>query len=178
MRNEYTITKKLIKSWAKGYHLNSTKNAILFIIMCCWGICCAFACAEILYLLGYHVIYFPEYLAYAIILGCCALFSVDAIFIHPHTLFSRAYKSYSKNYCVKEWQHVTEFLDDEMVVTDHNSIYRYKYSNLKSVKDRGDFVLIVFKGGFGDRIYKNAFTTGSWEECKKLLSGKSSIKIK
>ena len=177
MKNEYTITKSLMKSWSKGYHLNSAKNIIAFIIACCAGIICALECAGVLYLLGYHVIYFPEYLAYVIVLVCFTLLSVHAIFIHPHTLFSRAYKIYSRNYCVKEWQRVTEFLDDEIVVTDHNSVYRYKYINIKRVKDRGDFVLILFKGGFGDRIYKNAFVDGSWEECKKLISEKSRVNV-
>ena len=178
MKNEYTITKSLMKSWAKGYHLNSARNIIFLIIFCYIGIEGALKCAEILYLLGYHVIYFPEYLACVIILGCLVLLSADIIFIHPHRVFSRAYKNYSQNYCVKEWQHVTEFLDDEIVVTDHNSVYRYKYINIKRVKDRGDFVIILFKGGFGDRIYKNAFTLGSWEECKKLISEKSRINVK
>lgn len=178
MRNEYTITKSLMKSWAKGYHLNSARNIIFLIIFCYIGIVGALKCAEILYLLGYHVIYFPEYLACVIILGCLVLLSADIIFVHPHRVFTRAYKSYSQNYCVKEWQHVTEFLDDEIVVTDHNSVYRYKYINIKRVKDRGDFVIILFKGGFGDRIYKNAFTLGSWEECKKLISEKSRVNVK
>ena len=178
MKNEYTITKKLMKSWAKGYHLNSAKNFIFLIIACYVGIVSTLECAGTLYLLGYHVIYFPEYLAYVIIFGGLVLLSLHLIFIHPHTLFSRAYKIYSRNYGVKEWQHTTEFLDDEMVVTDHSSVYKYKYCNIKRVKDKGDYVIIFFKGGFGDRIYKNTFTLGSWEECKSLISKKSHINVK
>ena len=38
MKNEYKITKDLIKSWAKEYHLHGTANIFLFILWCVIGI--------------------------------------------------------------------------------------------------------------------------------------------
>ena len=38
MKNEYKITKDLIKSWAKEYHLHGTANISLFILWCVVGV--------------------------------------------------------------------------------------------------------------------------------------------
>ncbi|MBE6655040.1 MAG: hypothetical protein E7608_06245, partial [Ruminococcaceae bacterium] len=38
MKNQYKITKDLMQTWAKEYHLHGAANVILFIIWCVLGV--------------------------------------------------------------------------------------------------------------------------------------------
>lgn len=172
MKNEYKITKELMKSWAKGYHFKSIHNIIGLIMGCCIFLYGAIWSFEIYYLLGYHIIYFPEYLAAEIILIFITLLPLYMIFIRPTVLYTKTYKAYSKIYDVPEWTRTVEFTDTEIIVTDHTSVNKYLYKNLRGFKERKDHVIINFGHGTGARIYKNAFVEGTWEDCKKLISEK------
>ena len=44
--------------------------------------------------------------------------------------------------------------------------------NVKKIKDYGNEVIIFFNDHIATRIYKDAFTEGSWEECNALLQSK------
>jgi hypothetical protein len=172
MKNEYKITKELMKSWAKGYHFKSIHNIISLIFGCCLFLFGAVWSFEIYYLLGYHIIYFPDYLMAEIIFNFAALLPLYMIFIRPTVLYKKTYKAYSKIYDVPEWMRTIEFTDTEIVVTDHTSVDKYLYKNIKGFRERKDHVIINFSHGIGIRIYKNAFAEGTWEDCKKLISEK------
>ena len=76
-------------------------------------------------------------------------------------------------YGVSEWTRTTEFTDSEISVTDHTSAStKIRYENLKKVKEYGNEVILFFKDNMAIRIYKDAFTEGSWEECRSLLQSK------
>ena len=182
MKNEYRITKRLMKSWAKGGWFNSTANTVLLLF--------AYLCAILLFILpqlfihyyGYKAtleeLYFKLFALYhtvalLLILYIPFISRVNAI------LYSKQYKINSKNYCVKKWRRIIELTEDEIIVNDDdNSVLKFEYSTIKRVKEKRKVVIIFLKSGFEIRLYKNAFVKGSWEECKKLLSRKSSIKIK
>ncbi len=172
MKNEFKITKDLLMSWAKGYHFNSTRSIIRFIIAFCLFIWCTVWCIEVYYFFGYHIIFMPDYLMVAIFYSFIALLSLYIIFIRPSVYYKRTYKAYSKLYDVPEWMRTIEFTDTEIIVTDHTSVYRYLNNHIKGFKERKDHVIIKLRQGIGIRIYKNAFVEGTWEDCKKLISEK------
>ncbi len=63
----------------------------------------------------------------------------------------------------------TEFLDNEIVLTDHTSVSKFKYSNIQGIKEKGNVVMIFMNNNMALRLYKDEFVDGSWESCKKLI---------
>lgn len=172
MKNEYKITKDIMKSWAKGFHTNGRANIILFIVSCYLLIACPLLFIEFYYLYGYHFIYVTEYLIYMLLLVLFTFTAFYRIFITPSSSYKRLYRSYAEIYGVREWLRTTEFTDDEIVLADHRNIYRYRYKNVRKIKERDNLVIIFLNNGGGLHLYKDAFVNGSWEECKKFITEK------
>lgn len=169
MKNQYKITKDLMKTWAKEYHLHGAANVILFIMWCVLGI---IGIAGLIFSITLHSEWMVIYIY--------TLFTILAffkLFLARFFVWSKRYKLYSTTYGVSEWIRTTEFLDDEIILTDHTSVYKLKYSNIKTIKEKGNVVMIFMNNNTGLRLYKDAFVEGSWEECRKkstLCSNKMS----
>ena len=161
MKNEYKITKDLIKSWAKEYHIHGVANIFLFILLCVVGI---IGISGLIFSIALHADWMVVYL-YALML----IIAVFKLFIQRFIVWSKRYKLYSATYGVAEWMRTTEFLDDEIVVTDHTSVSKLKYSNIQKIKEKNNVVMIFMNNNMALRLYKDAFIEGSWEECKKML---------
>ena len=82
---------------------------------------------------------------------------------------------YASTYGVAEWMRTIEFLDDEIVVTDHTSISKFKYSNVKKIKEKKNVIMIFMNHNLALRLYQDAFVEGSWEECKKIIFEKTNL---
>ena len=164
MKNEHKITKELMMSWAKEFYLVRVRDIILAIL---WSIVAL--CGLILLLSSYLV-------------GGDALNWLLAflfLFLATYKLFfgrfvytAKRYKMFARTYGVGEWLRTIEFLEDEIVVTDHTTVNKLQYHNIKKVIEKGNVVLILFNDNIAFRLYKDAFIDGSWEECKKLLNSK------
>lgn len=164
MKNEYKITKDLIRSWAKEYNLHGAANIFLFVLWCAVGIIGLLGLVfSISMSLDWMIIYL-----YALIL----VIAVFKLFIQRFIVWPKRYKLYSTTYGVTEWMRTTEFLDNEIVLTDHTSVSKIKYSNIQRIKEKGNAVLIYMNHNMALRLYKDAFVEGSWEECKKMLQEK------
>ena len=177
MKNEYTVTKKLMKSWAKGAWFNSADNMLRLLFMC--G-----ALAFILYVphLSIHLFRFMGYNKITDLLYY--IFHTEALVLFPLIPFApriwrvNEYNIIRKNYSVESWQRSIELTEDEIIVTDHKSLFKYQYRTITRVKERGNVVHIFLKSGTEIIIQKDAFVSGSWYDCKKLISQKSYVKIK
>ena len=161
MKNEYKITKELLRSWAKEYHIHGVANIFLFILWCVVGIIGIFG---LIFSIALHTDWIVVYL-YALML----VIAVFKLFIQRFIIWSKRYKVYSITYGVTEWMRTTEFLDDEIVLTDHTSVSKFKYSNIQKIKEKNNVVMIFMNNNMALRLYKDAFIEGSWEECKKML---------
>lgn len=181
MKNEYRITKRLMRSWAKGWWFNSTANTVSLIFFCFYAIL-----FFILPQLFIHYSGCKETLEelYFKIFSTCHTFALLVILCIPllslmnSSQYNKQYKTCSKNYCAKKWQRVIEFTEDEIIVDDQYSVSKFEYSTIKRVKEKRKMVIIFLKSGFEIRLYKNAFAEGSWEECKKMISRKSLVNVK
>ena len=161
MKNEYKITKDLIKSWAKEYHLHGTANIFLFFLWCVVGIV---GISGMIFSIVLHTDWMVVYL-YALML----IIAVFKLFIQRFIVWSKRYKLYSATYGVSEWMRTTEFFDNEIVLTDHTSVSKFKYGNIQRIKEKGNVVMIFMNNNMALRLYKDAFVDGSWESCKKLI---------
>ena len=165
MKNEYKITKELLRSWAKEYHIHGAANIFLFILWCVVGI---IGISGLIFSIALHTDWIVVYL-YALML----VIAVFKLFIQRFIIWSKRYKLYSITYGVTEWMRTTEFSDDEIVLTDHTSVTKFKYSNIQRIKEKGNVVMIFMNNNMALRLYKDAFVEGSWEECKRILFEKS-----
>lgn len=161
MKNEYKITKDLMKSWAKEYHIHGAANIFLFVLWCVLGIIgLSGLIVSVFMKLDWLIIYL-----YALLL----ILAVFKLFIQRFIFWSKRYKLLSTTYGVTGWICTTEFLDDEIILTDHTTVGRFKYSNIQGIKENNNVVLVFMNNNMALRLYKDAFVEGSWEECKKLI---------
>ena len=156
MKNEYKITRDVMMSWSKSIFGTAT---VAFSIFYCVIIFFSFALLGLLafirstdwklWLMGIFILIFASY----------------RLFFLRYYFFAKRYKILSKTYGVTEWIRTTEFNDDEIVLTDHNSVCKLKYKNIKRISDNGNNVIIYFNDNLSARLYKDAFVEGTWEEC-------------
>ncbi len=162
MKNEYKITKDLMKSWAKEYHLHGTANIISFIV---WFILGMIGIAGLVLSALRHSDWLDFYI-YAIFV----FLAFFKLFLARFFVWSKRYKLFSSTYGVSEWMRTTEFLEDEIALTDHTSVSKFNYSNIEKIKEKNNVVMIFMNNNLALRLYKDAFVEGSWEECKEKIN--------
>ena len=161
MKNQYKITKKLIMSWAMELHLYGVMNTVLFTVWCILGV---IGVIGLILSVALDLDWMSVYL-YSLI-GFVAVFR---LFISRFIISSRRYKMYSTTYGVTEWMRTIEFSDGEITVTDHMSVSKFSYGNIKKIKENGNTVMLFMNDNLALRLYKDAFVEGSWEECKQKI---------
>ncbi len=164
MKNEYKITKELMMSWAKEYYLPNTASIVLFALWMSVGV---FG----LFLLGLCIMGVGDFLNWFISVWFIAI-SAFKLYFQRFLIISKRYELFSKTYAVPEWIRTTEFTDDEIILSDHTSVTKLKYHNIKKIKEKSNLVMVFFNDNLALRIYKDAFTQGSWEECKTFINSK------
>ena len=165
MKNEYLVTKQLIKSWAEEYHVRGASNVVLFVFWCVIGFL-GLGMLGVLIVVGGDWLYW--YIAILFL-----LISVFKLFIARFIVWSKRYKVASRTYGVPEWKRSTEFTEEDIVVTDHTTVQHVRYENVSGFSENGNVVMIYFHDDLAIRIYKDAFVEGSWEQCKQLLEQKT-----
>ena len=164
MKNEYKVNKALMMSWAKRYIVNGAVNVVLLVLWIFVGV-------SALALIALYAIKGGDALDWYIAI-IMLLLSVYKLFISRFIVISRRYAMYARIYGVPEWTRTTEFTDTEIIMTDHSATTVLKYENIKRIKEYGNEVIIFFNDNIATRIYKDAFTEGSWEECNTLIQSK------
>lgn len=160
MKNEYKVTKELIMSWAKEYHLHGIANKVAF------ALCCGIIVFSVILLVLSSRL--SDWLCgYIGVLGL--VFAVFRLFVARFIIWSNRYKLFSKTYGVTEWMRTIEFTDEDIVMTDHNSVSHFKYENIESIKEKGNVVMLYCNHNISIRLYKDAFIAGTWEECQEMV---------
>jgi len=148
-------------SWAKEYTLFGWANITVFVLWCLVGVI-GISMIILLSIGGGEAINW--YLSILFV-----LLSVFKLFFSRSVVWSNRYKMLAKTYGVSEWTRTTEFADEEIILTDHTSVTKLKYENIKKIKEKGDLILIFLNNNLVIRLYKDAFVEGSWEECKEKI---------
>ena len=95
--------------------------------------------------------------------------SVYRLFFYRFHFWSSRYKTISKTYGVSEWLRTTEFTDDEIILTDHNSITKLQYNNIVKIKEKNNKINIIFNNYILVRLYKDAFVDCTGKNARILL---------
>lgn len=162
MKNEYKITRELMMSWAKEYHLQGAANIVLFLIWCTVGVI-GLGMLILLIAVGGDLVNW--YLSILFL-----FLSVFKLFFSRFVAISNRYKLLSKTYGVTEWLRTIDFTDDEIILSDHTSVTRFRYDNIKKIKEKSNVVIIFFNNNLAVRLYKDAFVEGTWKECKEKIN--------
>ena len=164
MKNEYTVNKALMMKWAKGFHLYSTGNVVLFIL---W----AFVGVMGISLIVLHAVFGGDFLDWYLAILFTAL-SVYKLFFSRFVTMATTYKRFAKIYGVPEWTFSVSFSEDHMVYTEHTTTVQFPYERITKIKETDGCIILILKGNVVFRIYEDAFTEGSMEECKRFLDSK------
>lgn len=161
MKNEYRVTKELMQSFATEYPLYNVQQTTMF------AVGCAMAVLGLNYLAIKLFSGFTRSDVFVCIGSLCV--AIYYLFFARRVYWRRRYRSEADEYEVEEWMRSYEFLETEIVCKEHTSTTHVSYESIRKIKEKGNVVILMLAGGFDLRLYKNAFTEGSWEECKALL---------
>ncbi len=163
MKNEYRIDKKEIMSWQKKLPLTGV-NVLLFIL---WGFIGLIGISMLFVLArngGRWISWlFAIYFVFA---------SVYSIFFRRFVAAYNRYKMLSKTYGVPEWTRTIEFAEEEIIVSDHTSISRFQYNNIKKITEKNNVIVIFMSNHLLLPLYKDTFVEGNWEACKERIAAK------
>ena len=170
MKNEYRITRDLFRSWGKEFSFHGGAYIFLFVLWCVVGVS---GLAGIIFSVAMDLWWIYIYI-WSLILAM----AIFKLFFQQRIIWSRRYALCASTYGVAEWMRTTEFLEDEIVLTDHTSVNRFKYNSIRSIKEKHNAVLIFMNQNMALRLYKDAFVTGSWEDCKKMILEKAVLSLR
>lgn len=165
MKNQYTVNKDVVKSWTKEFIINGALDVVSIVLTAFVGLCG-------LFIITLNIIFgVDDWLN--LYLGILFIaFSIYRLFFARFLIWNQRYKQMTKIYGVDEWQRTTEFLDDEILLSEHNATNKLQYKNIKRIKEYEDKVFIFFEGRAAIRLYKNAFIDCTWEDCKTFIESK------
>jgi hypothetical protein len=164
MKNEFTVTKQEMLSWVKRYIFTGAVNKILFALYLLLGLV---GVSSLLTVISNDGDKFSGAIGIASV-----IISVYKLFFERRVFMLRRYNLYAKTYGVDEWQRIIEFTDDDIVLSDHTSISRFRYENIRKIINEPDTVILVFNGNAALRFYKNAFVEGTFDECMEKIESK------
>lgn len=161
MKNEYTVNKELMRSWARQRNFGSGADMGLFVLWVITAVCGVAGTVKFCISSG-------KITDLVISLWLVGI-AVYKLFFSKYFVWNKRFDQLSKSYGMSKWQRSTEFLDNEVKLSENSSSVSFKYSQIKKLKEKGNLVMLFLDNGLAVRIYKDAFVDGSWEECKKLL---------
>jgi hypothetical protein len=161
MKNEYTVNKELMRSWARQRNFGSGADMGLFVLWVITAVCGVAGTVKFCISSG-------KITDLVISLWLVGI-AVYKLFFSKYFVWNKRFDQLSKSYGMSKWQRSTEFLDNEVKLSENSSSVSFKYSQIKKLKEKGNLVMLFLDNGLAVRIYKYAFVDGSWEECKKLL---------
>ncbi len=169
MKNEFTVTRKLLISWARE-NARMGKRRGFFIFYCIFGSLSLLSGTAVTTL---SIIFAPQTLGMSHFL----MFFVAAMCFYRAFLFNvlvagAQYKSLCKTFRCSEWTRTIEFTDDGIFCSEETSSISYTWDQLVDVKEKDKYIIIFFSNGTHTRLYKDAFVGCTADECLALLTAK------
>ena len=169
IKNEYKITRDLIKRWSREDRFGTTFGIAMLSLYVFTGL---IGIAMVCLLLAFGGDAIDWYLGFFLV-----LFPIFRLTYVPYSAWTNRYKMMAKMYGVSEWLRSAEFADDEIILSDHTSVTKIKYENIKAFKEKGNEVKIMLNDRLLIILYKDAFVSGSWDECRALIEEKTKITL-
>lgn len=171
MKNEYTVDFALIKSWIKEGRFKG-KRLVFFLGYLIMGT--LLLVSSIFYIVRISSI--EADLIHWIYAYFCLLFSAFAFyraFIHHYLLVKVNYKRLCKMQGSSSWTTTVCFEDDFIHLSEGAYSVKCSYDDIKSVKETDAVIYLYMTNGGCIRLFVDAFSEGSWEECAALLREKN-----
>ena len=130
IKNEYKITRELMKKWAREDQFGTTFGIVMFSLYVFTGLI-GITMLCLLFTFGSNR-GSDWYIAFFLV-----LFPIFRLTFVPYYAWTNRYKMMAKTYGVSEWVRSAEFADDEIIISDHTSVTKFKYENIKSYKEKG-----------------------------------------
>ncbi len=161
MKNQYKVTKKLLRQWLtenmyKGFQLGLNIGwAVLGVFSTGLLI---FACESI-----------SDYVMFGAIIALC----VYMVWLRIYPITSVQYRRMAKVYGEENWLRTYDFGEDCITLSEGTISARYSYSDIMSIREKGGRIWLTARNRTVLRLYEDAFIGGTWEDCKALLKEKS-----
>lgn len=155
MKNQFVVTEEMYRSWCIDSQFKGRR--LVFFIMWCvlFAICTGFVI----------VTKEPLFVVYTVF---CAYQAFARVFVLSHVNYRRL----AKNYNCENWVRTIEFLDDKLMLSEESFSMTFAYESIEKFTDKDNKICIYFNNKTAVRLYKDAFVTGDWENCKGFLESK------
>ncbi len=158
MKNEYKVTKPLLRRWMtenmyKGVQLGLNIGWAFFGVLC-----------TVLLIVDAETV--TDYIIYGALLALCLYMAVLRIF----PLTAVQYKRMAKTYGEENWLRTIDFGEDCITLSEGTISAKYQYKDIMQIREKGNAVWLTARNRTVLRLYKDAFVDSSWEECEALLN--------
>lgn len=153
MKNEYTVTWKLYRSWAienmlKGVHLGFTIGWVLLGLLCFW------------FSLSSFLSHFFQFMG---------LFCFYRAFLRFPMIAKKQYRTLAKAYGQENWTRTILFGEDNISIFETNTTTQLSYSDIVDIREKDDKIWLIFNHKMIVRLYKSAFVDTDWEDGKAAI---------
>ena len=157
MKNEYTVTWELYRSWV-------TENMFrgIYLAMVLMWLALAVVLAVLAVVAGTVI--------YRVLCVVMCLFCVYRGIFRNYVLVHRQYSHLAKVYGGENWTRRVELSEKCITLSEGNTSAEFQYSDIKDVSEKGNRIWLKTNQRTVIRMYKDAFSEGSWEECSELIS--------
>lgn len=157
MKNEYKVTKKLLRQWMtenmyKGVQLGMNIGWAVLGVLC-------------IVLMIFYAGSAADYALYGALLALCLYMAALRIF----PLTAVQYKRMAKIYGEENWTRTIDFGEEHITLTEGTISAVFEYKDIMRIHEKGNKVWLTARNRTVLRLYKDAFIGGDWEECKTLL---------
>ena len=157
MKNEYTVSWPLFRSWAAEGMFRGRQLALL-IVFCLLGLL-----SLLLLVIGGGVLYL-----------ILALFCFYRAFARPFLLARRTFGRLAKFHGADSWLRTISFEADGLSIADGQTVTRAPYTDISGIREKGDQITLRLKNDTAVRLYASAFVGTDWPACRAFIESRRS----
>jgi len=158
MKNEYTVTWKLYRSWCIENMLTGIKLCFT-IFWALWG----FLCLWLSFSQRSHIFLLV------------ALYSLYWAFLRFPLIAKKQYRTLADVYGQTDWTRTILFEDDKITESEMTTTTQTSYSDITDIREKGDNIWLILNTKMVIRLYKSAFVGTDWETCKAFIAARRNI---
>ena len=159
MKNEYTVTKALYRRWILESMLRGSRLGFFIF----WSLC---AVAAMIY-----AFCFGGGAMFVILALYCFYFTIPRYLVYASVQYKRLAQVSGK----ENWTCSIAFEEDAILIAQANTTVKQDYAKIQSVSEKSDHLLVRFNNKTVMHLYKDAFTGGTWQDCKALLEKRAGL---
>lgn len=151
--NEYQVTEKLYIQWILEAKKEGTRLAFAI-----------FWCLMTIFCIGYAI--WAESSFFGLLAFYCAFRALPRDLVFAKKMYRRLCTSQGSN----SWKRTITVSCNEIVVQDDHTVTTFQTDDVVKVDQDAAKLRVFLRGGNSLRLYKDAFTAGTWQECLERLS--------